>query len=80
MVCECNMHHDDLVFCCFFPLFYKDYLACLIHCHSLYIKMWEEHDNKSLKSFPNLMETFKYLRHLIDFTNRVVDMCLNDVK
>ena len=30
VVCECNIHCNDLVFCCFFPLFYEDYLACLI--------------------------------------------------
>ena len=80
VVCECNIHCDDLVFHCFFPSFYQDYLACLINQRTLYIKMWEQHNNKALQSLPDLTDTFKYLRHLVDFTDRVVDMCLNDAK
>ena len=80
VVCERNIHRDDLVFRCFFPSFYQDYLARLINRRTLYIKMWERHDNKALQSLPDLADTFKYLRHLVDFTDRVVDMCLNDAK
>ena len=40
--------------------------------------MWDQPNNKALQSLPDLMDTFKYLRHLVDFTDRVVDMCLND--
>ena len=42
--------------------------------------MWEQHDNKALQSLPDLTDTFKYRRHLIDFTDRVVDMCLNNAR
>ena len=80
VVCECNIDCDDLVFHCFFPSIYKDHLAHLIDWCTLYIKMWEWHDNMALQSLPDLADTFKYLRHLIDCTDRVVDMCLNDAK
>ena len=78
VVCECNIHHNDLVFCCFFLAFYQDYLVCLINWHTLYIKVWVWHYNQALKSLPDLADTFKYLRHLINFMDRVVGMCLNN--
>ena len=42
--------------------------------------MWEQHNKKALQSLPDLVDTFKYLRHLVDFTDRDVDMCLNNAR
>jgi hypothetical protein len=80
IVYEQNIHHKELVFRCYFPSFYQDYLSRLVNRRSLYIKMWQRHDNKALKSLPDFGEIFKYLRHLVDFTDRVVDLCLKDAK
>lgn len=70
---------DDEVFDrCTFPLFYKGFLGRLISRRRLYIAMWDHSDDPSLKSFPDFPEVFKHIRRLAEFTDKAVEIILND--
>ena len=79
-VYDYDVHYKEEVFCCFFPTFFKDHLGRLVYRRSLYIKMWQLNTDDALKLIPNFSNIFKNLRQITDFTDRVVEVCLNDAK
>ena len=64
---------------CKFPLFYRGYLGRLIHHCGLYISMWQQFWGGDIcKNAPGWAEVFKYVQHQVDFTNHIVEHCIED--
>lgn len=80
-VSEYNTLHKERTHLCKFPSFYRGYLARLIHRRGLYISIWQQFRGGGIrKNAPGWAEVFKYVRHQVDFTDRIVEHCIEDAR
>ena len=80
-VSEYNTLHKERTHLCKFPSFYRGYLGRLIHHHGLYISMWQQFLGGGIcKNAPGWAEVFKYVQHQVDFTDHIMEHCIEDTR